>query len=95
MGKLADFFSPEAGQRRTRRVNDPGRQIGEAAQYYLGPTGIPDRLGAVVALPSQIGDAVTAPLNQIGSAASGAYRDAIPANARACSQRFWRAGTSP
>lgn len=46
MDGIANFFSPEAGQRRTRRLNEIGGQIADTARYYLGPTGIPERAGA-------------------------------------------------
>lgn len=46
MDGIANFFSPEAGQRRTQKLNAIGGQIGEAARYYLGPTGVPERAGA-------------------------------------------------
>jgi len=35
------FFSPEAGQARTRALNE---FLNENLDYYLGPTGLPDRL---------------------------------------------------
>lgn len=40
---LLDFLSPEAGQRRTRALNE---KLGEVLSYYLGPTGIPERVNA-------------------------------------------------
>ncbi len=44
---ISDFFTPEAGQRRTQWLYGVGDQIGETADYYLGPTGIPERVGAL------------------------------------------------
>lgn len=43
---ILDFFSPEAGQDRRRWLDDQEAALAEALRYYLGPTGIPDRLGA-------------------------------------------------
>lgn len=42
---LMDFFSPEAGQDRRRWLDSQEAALAEALQYYLGPTGIPERLG--------------------------------------------------
>lgn len=46
MGGIAEFFSPEAGQRRRAWLDGIDSQVSEAARYYLGPTGIPERVGA-------------------------------------------------
>ena len=58
MGIFADinnFFSKEAGQSRRQALEDFGRQyIDEPLDYYLGPTGIPDRLRAVNELMNPI-----------------------------------------
>ncbi len=43
MGVL-DFFGREAGQRRTQALQGLLADAGEAADYYLGPTGIPDKV---------------------------------------------------
>lgn len=44
---LADFFTPEAGQARTAWLNRQDKRAADALDYYLGPTGIPDRVRAV------------------------------------------------
>jgi len=53
MGVL-DFFGREAGQSRTRALQGLLTDAGDAADYYLGPTGVPDKvrglLGAVDAV---------------------------------------------
>jgi hypothetical protein len=41
------FFSTEAGQARTRALNDLFAGLDEPLDYYLGPTGIPDRIRAL------------------------------------------------
>lgn len=46
MGVL-DFFSPEAGQKRTAWRNDKLRAADGLLDYYLGPTGVPDKLEAL------------------------------------------------
>ena len=43
---LLDFLTPEAGQDRRRWLDSQEAALAEALRYYLGPTGIPDRLGA-------------------------------------------------
>lgn len=42
---LMDFFTPEAGQERRRWLDNQEAALAEALRYYLGPTGIPERLG--------------------------------------------------
>lgn len=42
---ILDFFSPEAGQDRRRWLDSQEAALAEALRYYLGPTGIPERLG--------------------------------------------------
>lgn len=42
---LMDFFTPEAGQDRRRWLDSQEAALAEALRYYLGPTGIPERLG--------------------------------------------------
>ena len=42
---LMDFFTPEAGQERRRWLDSQEAALAEALRYYLGPTGIPERLG--------------------------------------------------
>jgi hypothetical protein len=44
MAEAPGFFSREAGQARRRALND---LLNEGADYFLGPTGIPDRLRSV------------------------------------------------
>lgn len=44
MAEPPGFFSHEAGQARRRALND---LLNEGADYFLGPTGIPDRLRSV------------------------------------------------
>jgi hypothetical protein len=44
MAEPPGFFSREAGQARRRALND---LLNEGADYFLGPTGIPDRLRSV------------------------------------------------
>lgn len=41
---LLDFFTPEAGQRRRAWLDNGAARAGAVADYYLGPTGIPDRV---------------------------------------------------
>lgn len=56
---IADFFSPEAGQARTAWLNRQDKRAADALDYYLGPTGIPDRvrsLGELAWLFSPAGD---------------------------------------
>jgi hypothetical protein len=63
MDGIAGFFSPEAGQRRTQWLNGVNDQIAEAARYYLGPTGIPQRaagLGSLAAMFSPAADVIDA-----------------------------------
>lgn len=50
MGGIAEFFSPEAGQRRRAWLDGIDNRVSEAARYYLGPTGIPERVGAAAAV---------------------------------------------
>jgi len=50
MDGLLDFFSHEAGQRRRRWLDEQSREVGGLLDYYLGPTGIPDKLGAAAGL---------------------------------------------
>ena len=52
------FLSAEAGQARTRALNDFFAGLGDDLDYYLGPTGIPDRLrglGATLELFNLVG----------------------------------------
>lgn len=42
---LLDFLSPEAGQDRRRWLDSQEAALAEALRYYLGPTGIPERIG--------------------------------------------------
>lgn len=42
---LMDFFTLEAGQERRRWLDSQEAALAEALRYYLGPTGIPERLG--------------------------------------------------
>ena len=46
MGGITEFFSPEAGLRRRAWLDGIDSQVSEAARYYLGPTGLPERVGA-------------------------------------------------
>jgi hypothetical protein len=46
MDQIADFFSREAGQRRRAWLDGLGAGAAEAARYYLGPSGLDQRLGA-------------------------------------------------
>lgn len=63
---ITDFFTPEAGQRRTQALNSMEQQLGDALAYYLGPTGIPQRLGAA----AQIG-AILSPGSDMVDAMNG------------------------
>jgi hypothetical protein len=47
MGVLGDFLSPEAGQRRRKWLDDKADGVADTLSYYLGPTGLPDRIGAI------------------------------------------------
>jgi hypothetical protein len=47
MGVLGDFLSPEAGQRRRKWLDDKAEGVADTLGYYLGPTGVPDRIGAI------------------------------------------------
>ena len=52
---INDFFSKEAGQSRRQALEDFSQKyIDEPLDYYLGPTGIPDRLRAVNELMNPI-----------------------------------------
>lgn len=44
MGGLLDYFSREEGLKRREKLDSA---IAEAARYYLGPTGLPERLGLI------------------------------------------------
>ena len=44
MGGLLDYFSREEGLKRREKLDSA---IAEAARYYLGPTGLPERLGVI------------------------------------------------
>lgn len=45
--QIRRFFSPEAGQSRRQGIASLDERASEALRYYLGPTGIPERLAAV------------------------------------------------
>jgi len=47
MSVLGDFLSREAGQKRRQWLEEKMGGAEDALQYYLGPTGVPDRLKAV------------------------------------------------
>jgi hypothetical protein len=47
MGVLGDFLSPEAGQRRRKWLDDKADGVADTLSHYLGPTGLPDRIGAI------------------------------------------------
>jgi len=47
---LMSFFTPESGQRRRQWLESTLAPVGEAARYYLGPTGLPERAGAAAQL---------------------------------------------
>lgn len=47
MTVLGDFLSPEAGQKRRAWLDEKLGAADEAMRYYLGPTGVPDKLKAV------------------------------------------------
>lgn len=60
---LLDFFSQESGQKRSQWLRDNADEVAQGLNYLLGPTGIPDRIGAVNELLNPVvgmGDAMTA-----------------------------------
>lgn len=63
---ISDFFTPEAGQRRTQWLNAQEQHLADALNYYLGPTGIPQRLGAA----AQVG-AILSPGSDMVDAMNG------------------------
>jgi hypothetical protein len=99
MKELFQFLSPEAGQRRSAALRGLLAEAGDASDYYLGPTGIPDKvrglLGAVDAVSpvsgtlramdkAGRGDYAGSALETIGVAAPmGIARMAGPITARA------------
>lgn len=46
MDGIADFFSPEAGQRRRSWLDGIDAQVNEGLRYFLGPSGLDRRVGA-------------------------------------------------
>lgn len=65
---LSDFFSREAGQRRRQGLNE---SLSGAADYFLGPTGIPQRLNALGIL-NPVNDMEQASQNALAMTAPGA-----------------------
>ena len=59
---ILDFFTPEAGQARRRWLEEQDANLGKSLDYYLAPTGIPDKIRAASGLLaySDAGDMVAA-----------------------------------
>lgn len=79
------FFSPEAGAARTRALEDLFGDLGEGLDYYLGPTGIPDRLrslGAAIDLLNPV-TPITEAMRDAGVAADSDRETAERLNALA------------
>jgi hypothetical protein len=72
-----DFFTPEAGQRRRQWLDNKMGSIAGNLDYYLGPTGIPDKMGALANLAAftDAGDFVEA-----GDASQALWNDPSIAN---------------
>lgn len=78
---LLDFLDGDARQRRADRMNKMDRRIDSVLDYYLGPTGIPEKIGQINQLfnpiigmrdagaAAQAGDYGTAALETAGAAA--------------------------
>lgn len=75
MASLAEFFSREAGQKRRQALDSA---ISEGLRYYLGPTGIPQRLGLV----NEVFNPVVG-IEQAGLATEQAMDPSLPASDRA------------
>ena len=80
LDKLRQFFSAEAGQGRREGITALGRRLDEGLDYYLGPTGIPNRLRF---LNQAFNPVVHA--EEAGSAARRAASPDLPAGERVAS----------
>lgn len=50
MNALAEFFSPQAGQRRRNWLDQQSQGVANALSYYLGPTGLDNKVNALAQL---------------------------------------------
>ena len=73
---MADYFnSPNAGQNRRAWLNGLLGSIGDSADYYLGPTGIPDRARSAGQLVDMVSP-VSGTLRSMDAAGRGNYGEA-------------------
>ncbi len=73
MGVL-DFFGREAGQERTRALRGLLANAGETADYYLGPTGVPDKARGLLEVVDAVSP-VSGTLRSMDAAGRGDYAD--------------------
>jgi len=69
---ILDFFGREAGQRRTRALEGLLSDVGSQADYYLGPTGLPDKTLAALGLLDVVSP-VSSTVRSMENAGSGDY----------------------
>lgn len=72
---MADYFnSPNAGQNRRAWLNGLLGSIGDSADYYLGPTGVPDRTRSAGQLVDMVSP-VSGTLRSMNAAGRGDYAE--------------------
>ena len=73
---MADYFnSPNAGQNRRAWLNGLLGSIGDSADYYLGPTGVPDRARSAGQIADMVSP-VSGTLRSMDAAGRGDYGEA-------------------
>tara|TARA_R110002126_G_scaffold197150_1_gene345078 strand:+ start:421 stop:2088 length:1668 start_codon:yes stop_codon:yes gene_type:complete len=73
---MADYFnSPNAGQNRRAWLNGLLGSIGDSADYYLGPTGVPDRARSAGQIADMVSP-VSGTLRSMDAAGRGNYGEA-------------------
>ena len=74
MASIWDFMSKEAGQKRTAAVEGLLSQVGESADYYLGPTGVPDKVRGLLGIVDAVSP-VSGTVRAMDGAKRGDYID--------------------
>lgn len=73
---MAGFFSDEAGQARTKALNEGLGSIGELFRYYLGPTGVPTKANQAAGVIDMVSPS-SAAYRSMGAARDGRYAESM------------------